>query len=85
MIIKVYSVKDELIGFSQPFYAPSNAVAIRSFQGSAQSEKPNIVNTNPEDKSLWFVGEFDDQSGSFTNSLERIARAEDFIIKEDQA
>ena len=63
MTEKIYSIKDTKIGFGQPFTMINNAVAIRAFSNMAQAEQPNQVNTYPEDKELWELGEFDTETG----------------------
>lgn len=80
MILNLYSVRDDLVGFGAPFLAQSDAVAMRMFKGSAQASEPNVVNTYPENKSLWIVGSFDDQTGKveeFKSDL--LCRAVDVI------
>ena len=75
MMQELYSIKDVLVGFSQPFPMQNEAVALRAFVGSVQSSTPNVCNTNPEHKQLWRVGSFDDQTGKFISDLKLIADA----------
>lgn len=79
MKIELYSVKDNLVGFSQPFPCSSEAVAVRSFISSAKAIEPNVVNTYPEHKELYKVGDMDDQTGIITSDVRFIARAIDYI------
>lgn len=82
MKIELFSIKDNLVGHSQPFCAVSEQVAIRQFIGSANSEQPNIVNTYPENKELWKLGSVDDQTGVLESDVKYLCRASDFINKE---
>ena len=82
MKIELYAVKDTLVGFSTPFPCTSEQVALRQFAGSAQVDVPSCVNTYPEHKELWKIGEMDDQTGMIANDVKFIAKAMDFIKKE---
>lgn len=64
---ELYSVRDEKVGFSMPFYCSSEQVALRQFIATVRSPQPNFANTFPEDKSLYFIGYFDDQKAQFEN------------------
>lgn len=66
MKIELYSVKDTKVGFSVPFSCVSDDVALRQFIATVRSSQPNFCNTFPEDKMLYHVGSFDDQSGVIT-------------------
>lgn len=63
MIMRLYSIKDELVGFGKPVVMENNDVAIRQFS--------DLVNVSPEyrdhakDYSLYFVGEFFPDLGVF--------------------
>lgn len=82
MNIKIYTVKDTKIGFMQPFYAQNEQVAIRMFTNSANSKtSENSVNVNPEDKELWLLGEYNDQTGTITSEIKFVTKAID-VIKE---
>lgn len=85
MISKIYSIKDTKIGFTAPFIMQNDAVAVRAFAGMAKAATPNQVNTYPEDKELWSMGEYDDNTGMITPTQPTyIAKANDFIIKEGE-
>lgn len=77
--IELYAIKDTLIGFSQPFFAQSRAVALRNFVGSARATSPNIVNTYPENKELYQVGVMNLDTGEITSQIEYVARAITYI------
>lgn len=68
--MKLYTIRDVLAGYGvQPgvpaiLNLPNDDVAIRVLKGSvAEGAKPNVLNTNIEDKELWCVGEFDEKTG----------------------
>lgn len=85
MISKIYSIKDTKIGFTAPFILQNDAVAVRAFAGMAKALQPNQVNTYPEDKELWSMGEFDDNTGMINATQPKyIAKANDYIIKEGE-
>lgn len=75
--MKLYSIKDTKIGFSAPILMQNDAVAYRTFKNMRNSEQPNMVNTNPEDKELWLLGQFDEDTGAIQSKVEFLAKAED--------
>ena len=67
---KLYTVRDVLAGFGTIvgapalFDLPNDQIALRVLKGSCVAgAQPNAFNTNPEDKELWCVGEFDERTG----------------------
>ncbi len=80
MKLKIYSIKDTKIGFMSPFYSHNDGVATRDFTNACNEQTKNACNTNPEDKELWRLGEFDDQTGVVTSDIKFIAKANDVII-----
>lgn len=60
---------------------PNDEFAVRLVKGSvAPGQKPNALNTFPEDKELWCIGEFDDRTGCITPCAPYlVARAIDYI------
>ena len=73
--LEIYSIKDDLLGFSQPFLSNSEAVALRSFIASVRASEPNAANTFPENKSLYRLGTINIESGSIVSDVVFIARA----------
>lgn len=63
---KIYAIKDTLVGFMTPFCQPNDAFAKRAFKNAVNDTKPNSVNQNPEDKELYLIGEFDEDTGAIT-------------------
>ena len=70
---KLYTVRDVLVGYGCVLGSPAildlpnDEVAIRVLTGScAENAQPNALNVNPEDKELWCIGEFDQDTGKLT-------------------
>lgn len=79
----IYTIKDVLVGHMSPFVQPNDAYAKRAFANAANDTKPNNVNLNPEDKELYLVGVFDEDTGVITPCQPTfIARASEFVKKE---
>lgn len=62
MSVNIYGLKDSLIGFSSFFTCPNEAVAYRAFKQFCHKE-PNYT-----DFSLYFLGTFDQNSGTFAGT-----------------
>lgn len=63
MMLKIYAVFDDKAkAFIQPFYMLNDALAIRSFTNAVNTDKSQL-NVNPEDYTLFAIGEFDDAGG----------------------
>ena len=80
---KIYAIKDQAIeAFSQPFFVQAQGQAVRMFMDESKNEQSQI-NRHPEDFELWYIGEFDEQTGQITAAanVERVARAIDFTNK----
>lgn len=65
MMKKVYCIKDRLQGFLSPFTDTNDEVAMRNFDAGCKNN--NIIYFNPEEFSLWRVGEFDTDSGQLVS------------------
>lgn len=65
MILRAYSVRDlKASAFATPFFLSTDAVAIRTFS-DAIADKSHPMAAHPEDYQLFYLGEFEDQSGAF--------------------
>jgi hypothetical protein len=65
MIHKMFTVYDAAAkAFLRPFFTPTEATAIRAFTQEVNTPKTPL-NNNPEDFSLFYLGEYDDANGSF--------------------
>lgn len=78
---KLYSIKDTKIGFMNPFLNHNDGTAIREFTNGANEINKNSINTNPEDKQLWYLGEYDDQTGIIQSEPKFLINANDVITK----
>lgn len=66
----VYSIRDEKVGFGQPQLQVNEPAMIRQF--AYQINEPNsILEFSPKDYSLYEIGEFDTDAGTFTSVLPR--------------
>lgn len=64
--MKLFAVRDRKADYFQsPFFAPSKADALRSFQGIA-NDKDHIIGKFPEDFELFELGGWDKQSGRYS-------------------
>ena len=66
MKLTMYAIKDELNGFTCPIPIVSDEIAERYFKDQMIGN-PTMTNT-PKDFSLWKVGEFDSDTGLYTNN-----------------
>lgn len=67
MKTKAFAVYDSKVkAFMSPHFASAAGHAIRSFEAAANDEKTTLC-THPEDFTLFEVGEYDDQNGTFEN------------------
>lgn len=68
MLFKMYAIKDEVAGEFGPVQVLKNdAVACRMFKNVMINEAKN--NINPDDFSLYCLGDFDNESGSISPTL----------------
>jgi hypothetical protein len=75
VIVKLYSIRDELVGFGKPFALPSDEVAVREYKKAVKADSPNDVNTNIPDSVLFCLATFDDQSGEIVPAKAQLLRA----------
>lgn len=69
MILGAYSWRDIKSGYSAPMFEINDAVALRNFK-FASSNESTIIGKNPTDFELIKVGDFNTDTGEFSN-LER--------------
>lgn len=84
MISKIYSVFDiKAASYAQPFFSQSHATAIRAFSG-AVNDPGTMLNKHPEDFTLNYMGEFDDQTGELIpNTVVNLGTAASFITHKE--
>lgn len=62
--MKLFTIKDNIAGiFSPPFGQINEAMAYRTCHSMVNSSNPNELNTHTEDKSIWYIGEYDETTG----------------------
>lgn len=84
MIVKMYSIRDAKAEvYLQPFFAPNNAVALRMVS-QLLKDRNTLFATNPEDYSLFYLGDFEDSNCKFDlpNSIVHIVNVID-LVKQD--
>jgi hypothetical protein len=67
MVLKIYSIRDtkgEV--FHAPYFKTTHGEAERSFRQAANDDKTTISQF-PEDFDLYYLGEYDDNTGKFKN------------------
>lgn len=65
MVRKMFSVRDQKSElFNVPFFKSTHGEAERDFRTLCQDEK-SVVARYPEDFDLYYLGEYDDNSGKF--------------------
>lgn len=70
MKMGVYAIKDTKIGFMNPWLSHNDQTAIRTYKTAQEEIEPNSINTNPEDKELWKLGTFNDNTGHIEAEVE---------------
>ena len=62
MNMPLYTIKDDLTGYGVPFATDNDGTAMRYFNQAFNADN-SIYSQNPEHFNLYFVGNFDNQSG----------------------
>lgn len=80
----IYSIFDLQSGYHKNFFpARADGEAIRSFETLVNDEQRNQIKDYPEDFELMFIGEFDDNTGEFTNvQHKKLGRGSQYVKKE---
>lgn len=65
MKIRYYSIRDARVGFMNLQAQQNDQVAARGFKNLLESPERNVINSNPEDYSMYCIGEFDESTGRF--------------------
>lgn len=80
-IFTVFDTKAAIYG--QPFYAVTDGIALRMFSDAVNNNSPdNALNRYPEDFTLYYIGEFDDVTGSVTGNLTPMLVANGTVVKQ---
>lgn len=63
MMLKIFSIRDaKCETFNTPFYQKTHGEAERNFHKLVQDDK-STINQFPEDYDLYYLGEYDDNTG----------------------
>lgn len=65
MKLNAYSIRDQHIAFNLPWFARTHGEAERKFQDLI-NDKQSYVSKYPEHYDLYWIGEFDDETGVIT-------------------
>lgn len=66
----IYSIRDNCAAaFIPPFFLPNDDMAIRAFSNSCNDQE-HMFCRNSEDYSLYYLGDFDDETGVITVPVE---------------
>lgn len=77
MILKIYAVKDVVVGnFMLPFYLHNDNEAKRSFNLAINSEAQ--IAQNWKDLQLFSLGEWNDETGEITTKVEFLANGAEY-------
>lgn len=79
MKLFVYATYDKkACVYSRPMFAPNDQSMLRSFSDVAQ-DKSHPIGKHPEDYTLWRLGTYDEEKGSFFQSKEDIKQVSSAI------
>lgn len=83
MKLNAYSVRDHQVdAFASPFFSPTHGSALRAFADHV-NEAGSPANKHPGDYSLWHLGTFNDQDGTFEPvKPNRVGTAVEYLKKE---
>lgn len=80
-ILTVIAIRDTAVrAFNTPVYVPTIEVGMRSFYDEVKREAPdNQMNKHPEDFELWYLGQYDNESGRHVDedNVRILARGKD--------
>lgn len=68
-VLQCCAVMDVAVGaYNRPFFVPSLGLAVRSFEDECcRKAVDNPMFNHPQDFALFHLGQFDEESGRFTN------------------
>lgn len=87
MKLKIYSIRDSKAEiFNTPFYQKTHGEAERNFRSLVNDDKSQ-VHKYPEDYALWYLGEYDDNTGAFQtlDQPQHILNAVQVLMPKNQA
>lgn len=85
MLLRMIAVRDTRVEAFMPCTpAPHTGMAVREFTDACRDGSTNFAK-HPEDFELWYLADYDDQTGLFSvpkEGLQRLCRAVDCVVKE---
>lgn len=85
MILKLYSIRDEVASSSEIIMtAPNDGLLRRQIKMALQDKSDNYIKANYQDKRVYFIGEFDTSLGLITShelSSNFICSVEEVLIE----
>lgn len=83
MKLNAYVVYDRAAeAFSQPMFVINEAVMLRILKNCLQNPEHNYA-MNPDDFTLYLMGEFDDNTGVITGELRKVTALNALITKQN--
>lgn len=86
MILRMYSIRDELSGFMSPVLEQNDAIAMRNFRMACDSQQAqSLMSFKPSDFTLYHIADFDTNNGCVAQvlPLELVCSGSDFYRKGD--
>lgn len=81
--MKIYAIMDNALQrFMQPFFTHANAAAIRAFRDHV-NEKGSPTNMHPDDYTLYYLGDFNEENGRITPEPTPLINAVDLLNGHD--
>lgn len=66
-MMRIYCLRDRKVGFLTPVLAQNDDLAMRDVANALRRGTGTLIDTHPEDFSLYCVGEFDQDTGVITS------------------
>lgn len=81
--MRVYAIKDEVVGFTGAIMTAMNDDVVKRNMAIMVNEKGNQMNMWSKDFSAWFIGELDRTEGRLTEMQPQlVCRGNDLLIPE---
>lgn len=81
MIKTLFSLKDKLSGFTDPFVDVNGPMCMRHIRNSLKQQSD--FSLNPEDFELWQVGTFNTETGAFECDSKKLIDIKDLVAVVD--
>lgn len=67
--MKIYCLRDRKVGFLTPVLAESDELAMRDVQNALRRGTGTLIDTHPEDFSLYCIGNFNQETGEIVSAV----------------